>query len=185
MLALVVVAAGRAAAHPHIWIDGSIRLLVDDLGLHAVEVTWVFDDFNSADMISLFDENGDGRISASDSEGFRTKAFEHLNESGYFTLLSRGTERLAIAEARNFRAETRGGRLVYRFQLPIRIGWRDMDGLVISFFDHTYYTDFKIEPVHPSYAWAGRRAVLRPITTQLASLGWGTIPVPGLLIDFR
>ncbi len=187
MIALLVllVYGWPTSAHPHIWIDGTFDLELDSGGLRSLGVSWLFDEFNSAQMIGMFDDNRDGLISASESEDFRLEAFEHLRDRDYFVLASLGQERLAIPDARSFKALVENGKLRYSFELPLRVHWTDLEGLVFAFFDPSYFTDFLSTARRETYTFEHRELLLISRTLRLESKGWGTIRVPALQAGLR
>lgn len=174
-----------ASAHPHMWIDGVLDLTLDERGVSAVTVSWLFDEFNSADLIFTFDENLDGRLSRAEQAVVRERAFEHLISAGYFVVAFAGTDRLPVPEADSFSASIEDGQLRYEFSLPLRIRWDQMDNLVLALFDSSYYIDFLSEARSESYRHGRRALTMTPETLRLQSEGWGVIRVPALQVALR
>ena len=112
-LTILVVAFESLGAHPHMWIDATMDFELDGDGLQAVRISWLFDEFNSAEMLFSFDGDLDGEISRAEQTRLRTNAFEHLVDVDYFVIAFSGDERLEIGTARGFRAEVVEGRLLY------------------------------------------------------------------------
>lgn len=173
-------AAAAAAAHPHMWIDGVFALELDDDGVAAVRVTWLFDEFNSADLIFSYDDDLDGEISGTENARIRREAFEHLVDIDYFVLAFAGGRRLDVPAATSFDATIDEGRLRYEFTVPIRIAWREMRDLVIGLFDESYFIDFVSDPAQPVYTRGRRSVSLSEESLRLASDGWGTVRVPAV-----
>ncbi|MFW5786155.1 MAG: DUF1007 family protein [bacterium] len=96
---MLALGAGRLAAHPHIWIDSTVDFEFDRSGISTVRVTWLFDEFYSADMILSFDANGDGELSAAEQRAVRADAFDHLVELDYFLYVFSGTRHVDIGQA--------------------------------------------------------------------------------------
>lgn len=184
-LIIFMFTAGALAAHPHLWIDTTVDLQMDSRGLSGVAVTWLFDEFNSADMIFSFDENLDGEISTAEQERVRMEAFAHLAEIDYFLVVFRGQDPVELGEADSFNASILDGRLQYEFSVPVRVAWNDVENLVIASFDQSYFIDFISRPVRTSYARGRRTVQVRNETLQLSSEGWGTIRVPAVRADLR
>ncbi len=183
---LLFAALGVAAhAHPHMWIDGTIDLQLDASGLSGLKATWFFDDFNSAEMIFMFDDDFDGKLSPAEVRRIRDDAFVHLVQLDYFVVAFAGQRQLTIPEATSFDARIERSRLVYEFTIPLRVPWKDLDDLVIAFFDESFFIDFLSVADAERYDHAGRSIRLESQTLRLASHGWGTIHVPAIRTVLR
>jgi ABC-type uncharacterized transport system substrate-binding protein len=179
---LLVLFPAALAAHPHLWIDGTVALSLDGDGIRAITISWLFDEFNSADMIFSFDENLDGELSQSEVDAIRVNAFEHLVQSDYFTIAFSGAQRLSLPAAENFTARIEDGLLVYEFELPLRVGWNQVDDTVIALFDSSYFIDFVTEPVQSEYSEGRRTLRARQHLLRLQTQGYGTIDVPAVRV---
>jgi len=182
---LMSLPAAAVAAHPHIWIDTTFDFRFDGDGLTGVRVSWLFDEFNSAEMLFSLDENLDGEISEAEQEQIRQNAFEHLLATDYFLVIFAGSQQLDVAEARDFRADVIDGRLLYEFTVPLRVAWRRMENLVVGSFDTSYFIDFMSVPARERHAGAAGTVLMRNETLRLASEGYGTIPVPAVRVDLN
>ncbi|MFW6388187.1 MAG: DUF1007 family protein [bacterium] len=180
-----IIAPVSMAAHPHMWIDATIDLQLGDAGLRTVTVTWLFDQFNSADMILSFDENRDGRLSEREQRSVREDAFTHLVDSDYFLLAYRDSDPIEIHEAESFRAGIVDGRLFYEFSVPLNVPWQGMDTLVLAAFDESYFIDFVSEPMRERYEFRGRTLHVESRSLEHTSQGWGTIRVPALRMELQ
>jgi ABC-type uncharacterized transport system substrate-binding protein len=167
------------------WVDGTFDLELDSRGVAALRVSWLFDEFNSADMIFMFDEDLDGELSEAEQRTIQSEAFGHLAEIDYFIVAYAGDRKLDVAEATSFQAEIADGRLRYAFTVPFRLRWADMTDAVLAFFDQSYYIDFLSDPGRARYAAAGHEVRLTEETLHLQSEGWGTIRVPALKVAAR
>jgi len=184
-LVMLALGAGHLAAHPHIWIDSTLGFEFDRSGISTVRVTWLFDDFYSADMILSFDANRDGELSTAEQRTVRADTFEHLVEVGYFLLVFSGARRVDVGEAQSFSASVTDGRLAYEFTVPVRVPWAELSDLVVTTFDSSYFVDFLSEPSQTRYSHGERTILLSPETLQLASAGYGTIRVPAVKADLQ
>lgn len=184
-LSLLVLAVPMAQAHPHMWIDGVVDVEFEDSGLSNVTVVWLFDEFNSADMIFSLDSNLDGVISASENEAIRDQAFSHLSRADYFLVAFAGTRRVEIPDATRFNASIVDGRLRYEFDVPLRLEWGEVDDVVFGLFDSSYYIDFVTDPARASLARSGRTVQLSDETLTLESEGWGRIQVAAVKLGLQ
>jgi len=174
-----------AHAHPHMWIDGIVDVEFEDSGLSNVTVVWLFDEFNSADMIFSLDANLDGVISSSENEAIRDQAFSHLSRADYFIVAFAGTRRVDIPDASRFSASIVDGRLRYEFDVPLRLEWSDVDDVVFGLFDPSYYIDFVTDAAQTSLALSGRTIQLSDETLTLESEGWGRIQVAAVKMGLQ
>ena len=79
-----------AAAHPHIWIQQRVRVVVKDGKYTHVELEWRFDPFSSEIEIPAVDEDQDGRISGHENELLVQDTLSELGKFGYMTWLNTG-----------------------------------------------------------------------------------------------
>lgn len=184
-LALLILLPVLSHAHPHMWIDGTIELHLDGGGLSGLTATWTFDEFNSAEMIFMFDDDLDGNLSPAEVERIHDEAFAHLVQLDYFLIVFAGQDRVEVPQADSFDARIERGRLIYEFTIPLRLSWGRLDDTVIAFFDVSYFIDFLSEGARDRYAHSGRTVQLRSDTLRLASQGWGTIRVPAVRTALR
>ncbi|MBE0463152.1 DUF1007 family protein [Halomonas sp. FME20] len=134
-----------AAAHPHGWIDFSIRVMTNDEGVvRGLHQIWRMDPFYS---LVVFEEltQVDG---VSLDEGLDQLGLEirnNLASQHYFTEIRRDGEPLALGEVSEYTAMEKGGRLIFTFILPLETP-QPLAGHSLDYqiFDPTYY----IEMVH-------------------------------------
>lgn len=132
-------------AHPHGWIDMSIRVITDDqnniTGLHQ---TWRMDPFYS---LVVFEElqhaGGDSLEAGLDQLGSEIRA--NLSHQHYFTEVRVDGERQPFADVTEYTALERNDRLTFMFILPLKTP-QPLAGKTLEYqiFDPTYY----IEMVH-------------------------------------
>nr|WP_224104562.1 DUF1007 family protein [Halomonas aquamarina] len=134
-----------AAAHPHGWIDFSIRVLTDDDGvMRGLHQTWRMDPFYS---LVVFEEltqvDGTSLDEGLDQLGLEIR--NNLAEQHYFTDIRLDGEPLALGEASEYTARENDGRLAFTFILPLETP-QPLAGHTLDYqiFDPTYY----IEMVH-------------------------------------
>lgn len=147
-----------AQAHPHGWIDLSVRLILDDQGrLEALHQRWRMDPFYSLVLLEeLSRAQGDEPLEARlDQLGLEIR--NTLAPQGYFTELSHGGEALALGEVSEYTVMERGGRVEFIFLLPLTEP-RPLGGETLRYriYDPTYY----IEVVHEADRDAPREDAL-------------------------
>ncbi|MBT8152975.1 DUF1007 family protein [Epibacterium ulvae] len=141
------IAPAMTAAHPHIFVDLSLSLRIDDQGqLLGVEVTWAYDDFYSLLIFEdrALDNDFDGELNAPELQ--QLQGFD-LNWSDGFegdTYVTRSETPLALAAPQPLSTEVRAGRITTTHFRPLAEP-QDVDGLTIQIYDPTYYTAYDLE----------------------------------------
>ena len=131
-----------AVAHPHVWIEASARLQVEDGAVRAIEVTWVFDDLYSYAVMEDFDRDGDGRLDEAELRELAELSRDNLADYGFFTHLRIEGERQPPSQVEDFRASVEEERIVYRFTVPLEPPAPLREGaFAFSLFDETYFVD--------------------------------------------
>lgn len=135
-----------AQAHPHGWIDMSMRLVFDDKGrLAALHQTWRMDPFYSLVILEeLGQADGGGSLEAGlDQLGNDIR--DNLNPHDYFTELRLGDNRLRLGQVSEYTVLERGGRVEFIFRLPL-VDPVALAGETLRYqvFDPSYY----LEVVH-------------------------------------
>jgi ABC-type uncharacterized transport system substrate-binding protein len=111
--------AGPAAAHPHVWVDGSAELLFEDGAVASIVVNWLFDPVISATLVTDFDANGDGTFDEAEQAQLAGVSLEGMAEYGYFTHPYVDGTAVPVAAIADFTARIEGDRVAYRFAVPL------------------------------------------------------------------
>jgi ABC-type uncharacterized transport system substrate-binding protein len=135
----------EARAHPHGWIDLSVRILTDDQGMvTGLHQTWRMDPFYS---LVVFEELQQVE-NASLEEGLDQLGKDirdNLAEQHYLTEVRINKAPQALGEVSEYTAMERDGRLTFMFILPLETPQPLANtALTYQVFDPTYY----IEVVH-------------------------------------
>ena len=148
-LALVaLLAPAPALAHPHIFVDVGLEVLVDETGqLEAVRVTWAYDALYSLLITEDFGLDADGDAVLSPEEeaqlaGFDMRWVDGFNGDLVGTL---GDTPLTLSGPQDPTAVMREGRIVTTHLRRVA-GTPDITGLALVFkpFDPTYYTAYDV-----------------------------------------
>lgn len=116
----LVAASGPAAAHPHVWIDSTTRVLFDQgQRVVALEIEWRFDEFYSIFAIEGLDRNGDGRLEAAELRPLAELNIKSLEEYRYFTYVRIDGEDAGYGTVDTFDSRFEDGILSLRFVLPL------------------------------------------------------------------
>lgn len=132
-------------AHPHGWIDLSVRVITNDEGVATgLHQAWRMDPFYS---LVVFEElqqvQGSSLQEGLDQLGSDIR--DNLSRQHYFTEVSINGEPQALGEVSEYTALERDGRLTFMFILPLATP-QPLAGKILEYqvFDPTYY----IEVVH-------------------------------------
>lgn len=138
-------ASGEVWAHPHGWIDLSMRVITNEAGeATGVHQTWRMDPFYS---LVVFEElqQVPGASLEEGLDQLGSDIRNNLVPQHYFTELRINRQRQAFGEVTEYTAMERDGRLTFMFILPLESP-QPLQGNVLEYqvFDPTYY----IEVVH-------------------------------------
>lgn len=159
LLAFGLVAAPLTGqAHPHIFIDTTLRAVVSADGtFEGVEVEWSYDDFYSLLIFSDMglDADGDGELTPDEVaklEGFDLKWVEGYEGDTYVT---KGDAPVELGPPQSRGLSVKDGRITSRH---FRAADAPASGLQIKAYDPTFYT---------AYALVGQVEVDGPCTTSI------------------
>lgn len=146
LLLSAVLLPAAAQAHPHGWIDLSVRVILDGQGrVEALHQRWRMDPFYSLVLLEeLGRAEGDEPMEARlDQLGLEIR--DTLATQEYFTELSLDGDPLALGEVSEYTVMERGGRVEFIFLLPLDEP-RPLGEATLRYriYDPTYY----IEVVH-------------------------------------
>ncbi len=141
-----VVCVPLAQAHPHVFVDSSLRIFVEDGRAKSVEVTWVYDDFFSLLIFEdmQLDPDGDGVLTKAELGRLRGFDFEVWPEGfeGDLYAYSNGTKLdLAMPEVTGIAVDQ--GRIVSRHVR--RLPDVPAAGLELQQYDPTYYVAYALD----------------------------------------
>jgi ABC-type uncharacterized transport system substrate-binding protein len=148
---LLLLFPATAFAHPVVTIRYRLDFRLDASGLRGISETWVFDAVHSAQILKMFDTNGDGRIESSELPSLERGYFDDLKHYSYFTTVVIDGKEAKTGNAQDFSADfdPQNHRMVYHFYLPLVVKAEPRDREVdITIWDPTYFTD--LEPVDAS-----------------------------------
>ncbi len=109
------------AAHPHVFIEHSVEIQVNDSGVQALKLRWVFDEMFSSLLIQDFDTNKNKKIDPSENPVVKKNGFDNLKEYHYFVFMKMGKKSYYPSHAEAFQATIARNRLVYIFTVPVTL----------------------------------------------------------------
>jgi len=137
-----------AQAHPHVYVDGRIDFVfTGDSQLQGIEVTWLYDPFETLYVLSSLEINPGADWTLSEDQFNRILAQESSwseNFNGAARLAHDGAQ-IALEPPVNFAVRLVGNQLEVRFTRdlsePLQIG---TEGIDVTFYEDTYYFAFTI-----------------------------------------
>ncbi|WP_295681566.1 DUF1007 family protein [uncultured Fibrobacter sp.] len=110
-----------AVAHPHVFVDATIVAVFDGNGLVGIKNHWVYDEMYSAATFASADSDGNGQLSAKETEQLKNGILGPIASSNYYNYVLVGTEFLPAKGVKNFKAEMKNGKLALDFTVSFSI----------------------------------------------------------------
>nr|WP_246188520.1 DUF1007 family protein [Nitratireductor arenosus] len=165
--AATVCTAGPAAAHPHVFAEARLDVVVDtNRTVTSLRHVWRFDDLFSSTVLVEFDKNGDLKLSPEELEEVSTVVYDSIGEFDYFQIVSVNGKPVAMKAPDRLMVNFEDNQLIILFESEPRDTLK-LDGTVdFGVYDPTFYT--AIDFVEDAYmtveglpSGCGRR-VVRP-----------------------
>lgn len=139
----MALAAARAEAHPHVFVDAKTEILFDQSGrMTAVRNIWQFDEAFTQYAIQGLDANGDGRLSDAELKPLADVNVKSLQEFKFFTYLTVGRDQATFQPPKEYWLEFHGGRLTLFFTLPMEKPMVPGKHAMLEIFDPEYFVAF-------------------------------------------
>ncbi len=135
-------------AHPHVWVDVSLRVDFDKNGdIASIMEIWRYDEMFSMAVIKQIDKNGDGDFDAKEESDLKNLYFSSIERFGFYThIFVNGKEAKTGMKLKDFSARMSDGNLIYVFTIvpekPLNPLKSEID---IGIYDSGYYTEFSYE----------------------------------------
>ena len=148
-IALGLVLAAPAGAHPHVFVDTDLTLVLNDAReLTGVDVTWTYDDFFTLLILEDMglDPDGDGELTEAELE--QLKGFDLVEWPPGFEgdlYVHEGDEKVALPRPTPTGIAVENGRIVASHHRPVP----DVPAgaLVLEQYDPTYYVAYTLRDV--------------------------------------
>ena len=120
-LLLCGLCASIAFAHPHVFVDATVKALFDEKGFTGIQNHWVYDEIYSSATIASADRNGDGKFSSEELGILKSIVFSEAVKNNYFNYIQLGSNFLKADPVQNFKASVKQGRLILDFVVGFSI----------------------------------------------------------------
>jgi ABC-type uncharacterized transport system substrate-binding protein len=150
LLAAAMLAAPSARAHPHVFIEHTVTLVMKDGAPDGLRFSWVFDEMFSATLRSTFVKGKPDKLSKEMVAEIEKRAFANLATYGYFIDLKINDEPIKVSGVTGFDVMFANGRAVYQFVVPLQVPKAQAKNAIqISVFDPEYYIDYRFAAARP------------------------------------
>lgn len=137
-------------AHPHVWVDMGIEVIVEGNRVQGFWVEWSFDEMMTAMVVTDIPPGPNGQFTPAAQQRVFRDYFRNLSNFNYFTYVWWDKVPLPVTRVENFQPSVVNRRLFYRFFVPIG---RSLPAagveLTVSMYDETYWTDMGFRRLRP------------------------------------
>jgi len=145
----LVLGAGAAQAHPHVWITSTSELIyAPDGSMTGVRHAWTFDDMFSTYAVQGLESKTKGAYSREELASLAQTNVESLKEFGYFTFVKADGKKAKFQEPVDYYLEYKDGLLTLYFTLPLKAPVMAKQ-LSLEVFDPSFFIDFKLADKDP------------------------------------
>jgi ABC-type uncharacterized transport system substrate-binding protein len=156
---LLVLVPGSAAAHPHVFVDYSVTVLLAGDAVEGIRIAWTFDDLFSGFILQEFDTDRNQTLSPEEIRKIEQKHLTEFQRAGYYTTVSVNGKPVVLPPARAFRASVGKGIVTYEFVLSVRAPLATTTALEVLVDDPVYYIAYLPAAVSPQAQTAGAYAL--------------------------
>jgi ABC-type uncharacterized transport system substrate-binding protein len=150
---------GSATAHPHVFVDYTVTLVLAGDRLTGVRLTWTFDDLFSGLILQEYDQDRNGSFSPSEVQRIEAKHLAEFKRVGYYTTVNVNGQPVTVSDAREFRATVAKGLVTYEFTLPLAVPLASTTTIEAWVDDPVYYIAYIPVPVTPKTQTVGSYSV--------------------------
>ena len=146
----IALGAGRAQAHPHVWITATSELIyAPDGSITGVRHAWTFDDMFSSYALQGLETGTKGVYTKEELGPLAQTNVESLKEYGFFTFAKADGKKQKFLEPVDYYLEYKDAALTLHFTLPLKTAVKPKQ-LAVEVFDPEFFIDFgfaKKDPV--------------------------------------
>ena len=148
-VALLCLSAGRATAHPHVWVTAASELIYGpDGSVTAIRHAWAFDDMFSTYALQGIATRKKGVYTRAELAPLAQTNVESLKEFNFFTFAKADGKKAKFQEPVDYYLEYRDSLLTLHFFLPLKTPVKPRE-LALEVFDPAFFIDFKFAEKGP------------------------------------
>jgi ABC-type uncharacterized transport system substrate-binding protein len=148
---LMILIAGPAAAHPHVWVTMKSALIFGaDGSITGVRHAWRFDDMYSAFAVQGLEQKKKGEFTTEELEPLAKVNVESLKEYDFFTYAKANGKDVEFVDPKEYHLEfdPKETVLTLYFILPLKTPLKTK-ALELEVFDPSYFVDFELAEKDP------------------------------------
>jgi len=138
--------ASPASAHPHVFAEHTMTVMVGTDGLEGIRFAWAFDEMFSSMIVLTFDTDKDKTFSAGEVRTIEQKHFGNLKDFNFFVQLRVNDKPVAVTAYKDFQVKLVNGQAVYEFTVPVKASEGTLE---VAVDDPTYYSAFTLSQRSP------------------------------------
>ena len=136
----MVAAAAPAGAHPHVFAEARLEVVIGDDGISELRHVWRFDELFSATVLLEFDADADLKMAPEELEEVGRIVHESLGEFNYYTFVDRDGKEVAIVAPDHINVDYQDGQLLMFFAVQPEDALPLAGKLSFGVYDPTMYT---------------------------------------------
>lgn len=139
--AVVAAACGSAAAHPHVFAEARLDVIVDDSArVSALRHLWRFDEAFSSSVVVDFDRDGDLQLGLEELDEIAGIIHESLADFDYFQFVTADGAAIAMEAPPRLVADFQDGQLIVLFESKPRSELKLAGKIAVGVYDPTFFT---------------------------------------------
>jgi ABC-type uncharacterized transport system substrate-binding protein len=138
-----------ATAHPHVFIDCAVDLLLSGDRIDGLRLTWTFDDMFSGFILQEFDRDRNGSLSPAEVREIEAKHLAEFRRAKFFTVVTLNGNDVTPGPSRDFTATVARGLVTYQFTLPLSAPLASTTAIEVVVDDPTYYIAYEAKSASP------------------------------------
>jgi len=149
LVGLFAVAAGRAQAHPHVWVTVKSEVVyAADGSVTGVQHAWTFDDMFSAFATQGLESKKKGEFTREELKPLAEVNVTSLKDFDFFTNAKADGKKAAFNDPVDYYLEFKDNVLTLHFLLPLKTPVKAKH-LQLDIYDPTYFVDFSFAEKDP------------------------------------
>jgi ABC-type uncharacterized transport system substrate-binding protein len=156
---LLLLTPSSAAAHPHVFVDYGVTVLLAGDAVEGIRLSLTFDDLFSGFILQEFDSDRNQTLSPAEIRRIEEKHLTEFQRAGYHTTINVNGKPAVLPPARSFRASVAKGIVTYEFVLSVRAALATTTALEVLVDDPVYYIAYNPVTVTPQAQTVGAYAL--------------------------
>ena len=138
---LIALSPIAASAHPHVFADARLEVVVGDNGeITELRNVWRFDEVFSSSVLMDFDKNTNLKLDQPELEEIGKTVLESLQEYNYYTTLTDNGKLIGVAKPDVINVDYKDGQLLMFFAVKPAVPMPLKGKLTFGVYDPTLYT---------------------------------------------